>query len=193
MTTKPTRVEKTIALIKNNKIYATLIVVGLIIISFSKVTESFDTTLRIIGLRKSFNINESSERGQFSAQLVENAWNRMFWIRVYSERVRLKAPQDEQIEAWKKYIDASEIWSSRIMNYYMGLDLYYANSGKREILEAQIQPKFIDIGIKMRELKYKFTFLDSTKIVNKVDSIQNLVDNINTDFYTLIDQKETNK
>ena len=184
------RVDKFILFFQNNKLSASIIVIGLFLIGFNTVTESGENTLRRLGLIKTFNTSTETSRGQFSSLLLENAWNRMFWMRVYTERVRLKAEIIEQQTAYQKYIDASETWSSRLMNYYLGLDEYYSGSNKRKILQEIIQPKFIQIGNLIRELKYRSDTISESMVIVKVDSIQNLVDDVNVDFYYLIDQKQ---
>ena len=76
------------------------------------------------------------------------------------------------------------------MNYYLGLDEYYPNSGKRNILQGTIQPKFIQIGNMIRSLKFRPDTLSSESIIQRVDSIQEIVSDVNADFYFLIDEKD---
>ena len=191
--TKETRVDTLIKFFQNNKFTSTLILFGIIIIGFGKVADSSDSILRKIGIIKSYNVNQSTNRGRFSSALLENAWNRMFWMRAYTERIRLNATPDEKKLAWQKYIDASEKWSSNIMNYYLGLDEYYPNSGKRIILENTIQPKFIKVAHMITALKYSLDTLPKDIAISKIDSIQSLVNDVNPDFYFLIDQPIDNK
>ena len=183
-----TRVDILIRFFQNNRLTSFLILLGIIIIAFAKVTESGDTILRNLGVVKSYNVDQSTDRGKFSTTLIENAWNRMFWMRAYTERVRLNASTEEQKQAWQKYIDATERWSSNIMNYYLGLEEYYPKSGKREILEKTIQPQFIKAGAMIVKLKYAVDTLPQDIKISKIDSIQNIVGNVNPDFYFLIDQ-----
>ncbi len=187
------RVDSIVKFFKNNKFSATIIVFGLFLIGFNQVADSGESILRRLGFIKTFNISTETGRGQFSAQLLENAWNRMFWMRAYSERVRLKADKTEQLIAYQKYIDATETWSSRIMNYYLGLDEYYSDSNKRQILERTIQPKFKQIGTLIRDLKFRSDTISDLSVTIKVDSIQKFVDNVNVDFYFLIDEKYKRK
>ncbi|WP_149242838.1 hypothetical protein [Dyadobacter sp. 32] len=183
-----TRVDILLGIFQNNKLTAILILVGIVVITFAKVTESGDSILRTFGIIKSYNVDQATDRGKFSSQLIENAWNRMFWMRVYTERIRLNANSDDQNVAYQKYIDATEKWSSNIMNYYLGLEQYYPKTDKRNLLEGTIQPEFIEAAKMIQTLKLSADTLKFEIKIIKVDSIQYIVDNINRDFYLLIDQ-----
>jgi hypothetical protein len=188
-----TRVDVLIRFFQNNKLTASLILFGILIIALAKVTESGDSILRKLGIVKSYNIDQATNRGKFSSILLENAWNRMFWMRVYTERIRLNASTEDQKVAYEKYINATEKWSSNIMNYYLGLEEYYPNTDKRKILEGTIQPKFREAAKMIQILKYSNDMLLMDKKIMKVDSIQSIVDDVNMDFYFLIDQPVNNK
>jgi hypothetical protein len=187
-TRKQTRVDILVRFFQNNKLTASLILLGILIIALAKVTESGDSILRRLGVVKTYNIDQATNRGKFSSTLLENAWNRMFWMRVYTERIKRNATLEEQKQAWQKYIDATEKWSSNIMNYYLGLEEYYPNSGKREILEGTIQPQFIRVGQMIAALKYAVDSSSREVLISKSDSIQSMVNDLNPDFYFLIDQ-----
>jgi hypothetical protein len=184
-----TKVDILIRFFKNNKFTSVLIFVCLIIIGLRQVTESGDSILRTLGFAKKYNVDQATNRGKFSSSLLENAWNRMFWMRAYTERIRLNASKEELNNAYQKYIDASEKWSSNIMNYYLGLEEYYPNSEKRNILQDKIQPNFISVGKLISDLKYSLDTMPRERIINRIDSIQQQVNDINVDFYFLIDQK----
>ena len=141
-----------------------------------------------MGVVKTYDIDQATNRGKFSSELIENAWNRMFWMRVYTERIRMDTSIEEQTQAWQKYIDASEKWSSNIMNYYLGLEDYYPNTDKRKILEYRLQPKFIKTAQMIARLKYSIDVASRESQISKVDSIQNIVNDLNYEFYFLIDQ-----
>lgn len=183
-----TKTDKILKWVKNNIIIAIAIVFCITILATEKVISAVDTIARVTGLRKSYDVTENTERGRFSSALLENAWNRMFWMRVYTERVRVGAPKEEQLRAWQKYIDATEKWSSNIMNYLLGLEQYYPGSDKRSFLEDTIQPKLIEIGQMIRALKYPVDSISHNIVGPKIDSIQGKVDDVNNDFYSLIDQ-----
>ena len=185
---KETKTDRLLKLLKNSKTIAIFIIVSSVIIGFDKFSISIDSILRTWGVKKTYVVNQDSDRGKFSSNLLENAWNRMFWMKTYTERIRLRATKEEQIEAWQKYIDATEKWSSNIMNYYLGLEQYYPDSQKRDLLEDTIQPKLIAIGVRIRQLRFPIDSLTKDEIVKKIDTIQLKVDSVNNDFYFLIDQ-----
>lgn len=185
---KESRVDSIIGIFQNNKYSSTLILIGIIIISFSKVVDSGDSIARKLGLIKTYNVDASTNRGQFSSQLVKNGWNRMYWIRSYTERIRLKAKEEDLEKAWDKYMDATEVWSSNIMNYYLGLEEYYPDNSKRVQLQYDIQPLFIKVHKIMVTLRYKSDSLSNEEIVNNINSAQKIVDDINPKFCLLVDQ-----
>lgn len=185
---KETRVDVLLQFFHDNKFTAALIVTGLIVIGVAEVVESGDSVLRKIGLVKSYDVNQATNRGKFSSTLLENGWNRMFWMRAYTERIKLNASAEEQQDAYEKYIEASEKWSSNIMNYYLGLEEYYPSSNKRQILEGTIQLKFIEAAEVIRSLKFASDTLSARDKIIKIDLVQSIVSDINNDFYFLIDR-----
>ncbi|OUJ69950.1 hypothetical protein [Hymenobacter crusticola] len=188
-----TKVDDILQFFRNTKVTAVLIVVGLFLVGFNQVTEALENSLRRLGIIKTFNTSVETNRGQFSAKFVENAWNRMFWMRAYTEWVKIKIPESEQLMAYNKYITASEIWSSQLMNYYLWFDEYYPGSGKRELLQETIQPKLVGIGRAIRRLRFNSSSISDSLIIARVDSIQNLVNDVNNDFYLIVDQKQSAK
>ena len=186
-----TRVDSELRYFKNNRFIAGLILIGLVIMGLSKVVESGDSILRILGIEKSYSVDMSTDRGKFSASLAENAWSRMFWMRAYIKRARINATQQEQNMAWQKNMEATEKWSSNIMNYYLGLEEYYPKTKKRIDLEDTIQPKFDRAGRMVSEIKFTLDTADRTRFIPQLDSMciraNNLIDTINTDLYSLVD------
>lgn len=156
---------------------------------FDKISEAGENVLRRFRWIDTFDVS-NGKRGSFSAGLLENAWNRMFWMRVYSERVKLKASDSDKNLAWDKYITSSETWSSGIMNYYLGLEEYYPDSNKRAVLQETIQPKFLNIARKLAFLKYNEQHVSDSTRTALVKEIQTLVDNVNEDFYFLISRED---
>jgi hypothetical protein len=184
----PTQVDALIRFFQNNTISAVLIFLCLVLIGFSKVTESGNQILRTFGVVKEYDVNQATERGKFSAQLIENIWNRMFWMRNYAERVRRKSPLEEQEKSWQKLTDATEKWSSCLMNYYIGLDEYYPDGKKRQILEEKIQHMISSSAKLCVNLKYDLPKLDSVVIDMRTAQIQLSVDSLNYALYSFVDQ-----
>jgi hypothetical protein len=173
---------------KNNVFTSVIIVVGLLLVSFAQVTESSNQLLRTFGLIHTYDVGQESARGRFSSALVETAWNRLFWMRNYAEKVKRRAPIQEQDKSWDKFMSATEKWSSNIMNYYIGLDEYYKDGKKRRNLEYTIQPMINRATALMVNLRYSVAALDSIAIIKDVAKIHKTVDSINYKLYSFVDQ-----
>lgn len=186
---KATRVDLLITFFKNNPFTAIIIVFCLALIGFSNATESGEKLLRSFGIIKKYDVNLATERGRFSWDLIESAWNRMFWMRNYTERVRKRASADDQAKSWQKLMDATEKWSTELMNYYIGLDTYYQDSHKRDTLEVRIVPSINSAMQQIVDLRYTLSSLDSLEVENRVKKIQDSISEINIALYRFVDQK----
>ena len=199
---KATRVDILLRFFQNNKFTSSLILLGILIIALAKVTESGDNILRKLGIVKSYDIDKATIRGKFSSDLLENINNRLFWVDSYTGRVRLRAATQEQDQAWQKYIEANEKWNSNLINYYLGLDEYYPNSGKRGTLEGIIQEDLRSIHSSLIDLRYNSGDLNYSKILTqkdsidwsrillKLDSINAKINDIRPKIYSFIDKSE---
>ncbi|MGQ7856595.1 hypothetical protein ACUN24_20350 [Pedobacter sp. WC2501] len=190
---KRNQVDILIGFLQNNKFTGAIIFLGIILIAFAKVTESGDQLMRTFGLIKTYEVGQESPRGRFSAALIENAWNRIFWMRNYTRKVELGATKDEQAKSWDKLIQATEGWSSNLMNYYIGLDEYYPDGVKRKLLENVIQPKFEESTSMIVDIKYNMDSLNQAELGERITKVKNSVDLLNSELYHLVDQKEPNK
>ncbi len=184
-----TRVDILLAFFQNNKFTSVIIVMCLALIGLTKVTEAGDQLLRKCGIIKTYEVDQITERGRFSWEFTETAWNRLFWMRNYTERIRRNAPEEDKAISWQKLMQATEKWSTELMNYYIGLDTYYPKSDKRYILENKIQPSISTAMALIVNLKYDLKKLDSAGVQNRVKQIQDSIENVNISLYNLIDQK----
>jgi len=182
-----TRVDFLLAFFQNNKFTSVIIVLCLALIGLGKVTESGDQLLRSLGWNKPYDVNQVTERGRFSWELIETAWNRLFWMRNYTERIRRKAPAADTELSWQKLMLASEKWNTEVMNYYIGLDTFYPDSHKRDTLENHIQPSINSTMKLIVELRYSLKS-DSVDLKNKIKEIQDSIEVVNNRLYHLVDQ-----
>lgn len=188
-----TKVDLLLAILQNNRFSALIIVFCIIFIGFSKVIESGNQIMRSLGIIQTYDVNQASERGRFSWELTEIAWNRLFWMRSYYQCVRLHATATEQAEAWQKLMDGTEKWSSNLVNYYIGLDTYYPGSHKRDTLENRIQPIFASVADDLLKLKYDLPKLDSIAVEKRLNTIGFEIDALNNKLYRFVDQTPSNK
>jgi hypothetical protein len=96
---------------------------------------------------------QDAEKGEFSRSLAETAWNRIFWARAYTARLKMGAADSEVNEAWKAYIAASEVWSTRIMVYIVTTERFYGTKKSLE-LEGSVQTTLKQMGASLIELRY---------------------------------------
>jgi hypothetical protein len=183
-----TRVDFLLRFFQNNKISAVVIVLCLALIGLSKVVDSSNQLLRWCGIVETYDVNQVTARGRFSWELTETAWNRLFWMRNYTERIRRNAPTEDQAVSWQKLMQATEKWSTELMNYYIGLDTYYPESRKREILENQIQPSINAVMTNIVNLRYALPKLDSMAVETKVKEIKDSIEIVNIKLYDFVDQ-----
>jgi hypothetical protein len=126
---------------------------------------------------------ESKSKGAFSLQIVSTAWKRLFWTRNVIERIHLKAPQHEVEVAWGEYIEASEEWNTQLMGNLQLLEHYYPGSGKRKVLEQEIQPLFGSINEELIRIIYSPYPAKSQPTPKQLEHLKSRVDDLNRRLY----------
>lgn len=149
-----TQFEKWINRVKNHKIFAAVLLIGIAIIALANFTDAVDKILVFAKIKTdALTLARDSARDESSRQLTRSAWKRLFWSRVYLTRTKLGAPPQEREEAWKKLLEAAEDWNVNSMIDIDGLDYYYG-SQKSQQFEVSIQPQFDTITTSIRTLRY---------------------------------------
>lgn len=101
-----------------------------IVLALSHVKDAADGIDRLLVLAKirpdALALAQTAEKGEFSRNLTEAAWGRLFWARAFRARVERGAPVSEIDEAWRAYIAASQLWSTKIMVFIVVTEKYYA-------------------------------------------------------------------
>ena len=187
---KETKLDNLLRWFKNHKIFSYVLLICIGLIAVNEFTDASDKLLRRVGIIKTLDVTSNSIKSELSQNIIRTAWNRMFWTRNYTEKVKRGAPAIEIEKSWDKYMIAIEKWSSEIMIYYISLDKFYPNTEKRRILESRVQPKFEAIASKMANLKYSLS--DST--VNHsilANEIQDMNNELNVDLYFFIYELES--
>jgi hypothetical protein len=96
---------------------------------------------------------QTAEKGEFSRSLTEAAWKRLFWARIFRTRVEMGAPESEINDAWRSYISASEVWSTRIMVFIVTTEKFYG-SEKSNALELNVQSALGSMGKSLAAIRY---------------------------------------
>ena len=189
---KTTKLDSFIRWFKNHRIFSYVLLICISLITLNEFTDASDKLLRRVGIIKTLDVTSNNAKSELSQNIIRTAWNRMFWTRNYTEKIKRGASAIELKESWDKYMLATEKWSSEIMIYYISLDKFYPNTDKRAILENRVQPKFGKIASKMASLKY--SLVDTTKNHSDLaNEIQNMNNELNFDLYFFIYEIESKK
>jgi hypothetical protein len=154
MAKSDTRADITLNFLRNNWFSSIIIVLSTTLVGFSKVADAVDDITHYFHWGDHYDVDESTERGRFSAELLQTAEYRLFWMQAYCSSVKEMATAADQTIAWNKYQDANGKWNANLVSYFLGLDKYYPKTKKREMLEDSIQPKFHDTNELMEKIHY---------------------------------------
>ena len=82
--------------------------------------------LASVGLiqEKTLQLAADNAKGDFSRQLIDLAWRRLFWSRNYVEKVHLRRPQSELDYSWNKHLDTVADWSAEYMVNVNGMEKF---------------------------------------------------------------------
>jgi hypothetical protein len=184
---KPTtKLEKWINRLKNHKILAAVLFIGIAIIALASFTDAIDKLLVFTKLKPdALTLARDSARDEFSRQLTRSAWKRLYWSRVYLTRTKLGAPLQEREEAWRKLLEAAEDWNANSMINIDGLDYYYG-AKKSEQFELSIQPKFDTITTSIRTIRYAMIQKGENPSEAEIQRINDLIDSLNVELYVFV-------
>lgn len=150
MTTRPL-----LARLQRSWWFAWIIAAALGLSHFKDVADGYDALLVLIKVKPdALALAQTAEKGEFSRALTEAAWKRLFWARAFQARVGLKAPNPEVDEAWKKYIEASEVWATRIMVFIVTTEKFYGSTKSNE-LEGEVQFALKEMAAELIKLRYQ--------------------------------------
>ncbi len=127
-----------------------------------------------------------ASKGQFSRALTELAWRRLFWARVFAKRNEFGAPAAELGAAWSKLLDATEAWNSELMVNLQLLDHFYPGTGKRELLEGDLQDRWGSLDDLLRQLKYMADPSSSPAAADLRKKISSEADELNVALYRFV-------
>lgn len=155
MANPTTRVDRFVAWAKSNSFISSVLIGGLCL---SGVAFGVEKMRVIASLWQSepnaLALSLGLEKGEFSRQLTERAWRRLFRARLFIARVNRNAGVDWVDEAWRRYVDATEEWSSHLMIDLQLLSTYYPDTEKRYELEGPIQNSWSQLEEALIALRY---------------------------------------
>ena len=178
--------------LKNLRAVAFIIVIGATITFVAQSTESIDKILVALKLRPdALSLTRESQRDEFSRQLAQSAYRRLFWMRTYLARVTRGASEDEQHFAWSKHVESSEEWASRTLVFLEALDRFYGNA-KSQCFETHIQPQFGSIATALADFRYAIP-KEAAARKQAIDDLNRLIDDFNVELYLFIRGSLSNK
>jgi hypothetical protein len=181
-----TQFEKWVSRIKNHKVLAAVLIIGIAVITLANFTDAVGKILVFAKLRPdALTLARDSTRDEFSRQLTRSAWKRLFWSRVYLTRMKLGASQQEREEAWRKLLESAEDWNVNAMIDIDGLDYYYG-SKKTQQFEVSIQPQFDAITTSIRNIRYAVIQKGEEAPEAEIKRIEDLIDSLNVELYVFV-------
>jgi hypothetical protein len=97
---------------------------------------------------------QDTTRGTLSRQLMQDGWNRLFWMRRYVSSVEYELPVDSQNQNWQKYLNSLERWNTNLMVNIVMLRQYYDNSRARRF-EDDIQNQFLFVHDCITKVRFR--------------------------------------
>jgi hypothetical protein len=181
-----TQLEKWISRLKNHKIFAAILFIGIAVTAIATFTDAVDKLLVVSGLKAdALTLARDSARDEFSRQLTRSAWKRVYWSRVYLTRTELRAPLEEREEAWRKLLESAEDWNVNSMIHIDGLAYYYGTK-KSEQFESSIHPKFNTIFTSIRTVRYGMIQKGEDPPAEEIKRIYGLIDSLNSELYEFV-------
>jgi hypothetical protein len=197
-----TMIDKLVKVLYNNRFSVAIILIGVTIVALSKVTDAYRTIVDDLGLQKEYTLDQETERGKMSLQLIQKAENMLFWMNSYTGRIRHQAPKMEIESSWKKYHEALEVWNTNLPYFLIQLKDHYPRTSKSEYLETVIQPKFANTHKLLINLRYHSgsVFFDSMRnihshsirwnsIEQKLDTINGRLTSLQRELYVIFDRR----
>jgi hypothetical protein len=128
-------------------------------------------------IRSSFQTRHA--KGNFSLRVVQLAFNRLFWTRLYVERTRVHLPKEDLDYAWSKYIESLEAWNTDLMSNLQLFDRYYPGENKRDTFEREIHSQFRKFHDALLSLRYPGTPPGNEELDAKVKELSRQIDEFN--------------
>jgi hypothetical protein len=144
-----TRFEKMDRWIRDQFIFAVLILVAAGVVGVSELTEKGSDLLVSLGLKqeKALRLADDNAKGELSRKVIELAYRRKFWTENYIARLKRDRPQPELDYTWNKHLDAVADWSAELMVTTNGMDKFYKGSDKPNQFQS-IHSQFSEVESK---------------------------------------------
>lgn len=139
------------------------LVAALLVLSIARVgdfADGFEKIRLFVGLKKdALDLAKDDAKARLSRDFTRVAWRRLLWMERYASAVERALPTDVQKDSWNTYVKALDDWNADLMVNYVLMSEYYG-SAKRNALEWNIQPRFVELNLCLTELRYEALKLD---------------------------------
>jgi len=174
--------------LRNNKLVAVALIVGMTIAALAQFSDSVDKLLVAVKVRPdALSLAREGQRDDVSRQLTAQVWRRLFWARAYLARVGRGAavPNAEKDEAWHKYIEASADWNSNIMIYILAVDKFYGHAKSIE-LEGSLQKSLGAMADRLVAVRYPAPNRSEAQQQADIAAAISAIDAANSGFYAFV-------
>ena len=97
-------------------------------------------------------VAEQTAKSDFSDRLTRMAWRRLYWARIFGQRIVDEAPLNEINDAWVRSIEATADWNAEVMIFIVGLQQHYTLK-KSRYFEFTILPAFERLDTALRAIR----------------------------------------
>lgn len=173
--------------IKSTRIGLTVTAVAGLLIAAAATTDATDKLLIWTHIEPdALQLAENNARGQFSRDLTQSAWRRLFWMRRLVLAAEAKFTDQEKNEIWASYLKSLEEWNSNLMINILSLQRYYG-SARRQLFERKIQHDFGEIHYCLEALRHPAGTM-SCKLSTDRDpkAIEGAIDRLNSVLYCFV-------
>jgi hypothetical protein len=130
--------------VKRTGPYALALVVGAMVAELGNLADIIGKSYDRLKTPEAFVLAENTAKSQFSDQLAQRAWRRIFWADNFRARVINRAPIPDIDASWKAYIDSDADWNANVMISIVGLDRYYGTK-RSQYFEDTILSLFLQL------------------------------------------------
>jgi hypothetical protein len=180
-----TRVDRLKRSAFDHPLVAIIIIATASIIAAGQLADAYNTLLVSTGLKSdALDLASQSTRGEFSRQLTDVAWRRLYWSNSYTGRIKRNAPSSDIDESWRQYSLTMADWNAQLVTMRRFFEEYY--SARHGEAFNSIHTQFTAIHADLVFLRYEDTVSTPAQRKQRADSIQRQINEVNLDLCLLV-------
>lgn len=180
-----TRVDRLKRSAFDHPLIAVIIIATASIIAAAQLADAYNTLLVSTGLKSdALELASQSTQGEFSRQLTDVAWRRIYWSNSYTGRIKRGAPSSDIDESWRQYTLTVADWNAQLVTMRRFFDEYY--SSRHGDAFNNIHTQFKNIHKNLVIFRYEDTISTPIHRIERADSIQKQINEVNFDLCLLV-------